>query len=411
MFIPLFFFFLFISFSGCGKTAYKVSETQEITAAPGMYRVPPKIDLLMVQDDTGSMMDSYSSTSKSVKNFLLALSQSGWNFHFSSTPLTTFQSIQQVAGSSYDGNSDSWKAPFPGALRFDPDTLNPTVFRTIQNFTGFLNPSQLSSNLGGAEPGLETILQVLKNGIGNSRFLRSDAMQVILVVGNGNDTSHVNFCSFWGGYTVPCSRVGGAVCDLSHYVPGVSQTPQCDTQKSSLDDYKLQFKSVTNHLKFYAAVAASDSTQCLGGSSKIGYRYQEMAQAFGGASFDVCTVSIQNVLDNLAVTLQAERRSFLEHYLFISQDASPGTITVTRYLEGDRSRSVVIPQDPVNGWTYEGYVTNVDAVTTSGMDGALASLGKASGFAIHLRGTAVISGNDTSSVSYKPAGASDSVSE
>jgi hypothetical protein len=91
--------------------------------------------------------------------------------------------------------------------------------------------------------------------------------------------------------------------------------------------------------------------------------------------------------------------------LFISQDADPSSIKVTRYNGGDASQATTIPQDAINGWTYVGSVSNVYAIDYP------VPMNLSSGFAIKLNGSAKISGNDTTEVDFKPAGAQDSVSK
>ncbi len=402
-----------ISFTGCGKTSYNVENANAQTKAPGTYSIPFSVDFLMVEDDTGSSKESYYSISTQVKSFLSDLNKSGWDFHFANVPLTTKRAIQQVIGSQYDSNSSPWVAPYPGAVQYGPGTIRSDAFRTILNFSDFLTPSDLSSGLNGWEPGLENIRWVLKNGVGTTNFLRKDsALTVILVVGNGNDTSRVNYCTNGFGFVVPCREVGGSPCEVSNFVDNTAPegTVRCDTQTSSLQFYQNEFKSVKSNVQFYSAVANSNSSNCLLGSSRVGTRYQQMAKALNGKSYDVCSQPISQVLSDLASTLQAQKVAYRQDYLFISEDADPSTIVVTRYVGGDTNQPVVIPRSETNGWTYEGYVKDVYAVSTLSPDGTRVYMNQSSGYAIRLHGDLVM-GTDTSSVDYKAASAQSATSK
>ena len=238
-------------------------------------------------------------------------------------------------------------------------------------------------------------------------------MTVIIVVGNGNDTSGVNYCKRSDNVMVPCEDEGHSLCvpTTADPIRGTGSSTTCGSQASSLSYYQSYFKSLKSNLKFYAAVANQNSTQCLGGTSRIGYRYQQMAAALDGASYDVCTTSINQVVTNIASGLKIIRLAYKQHYLFVSQEPNPSTIQVTRYAGGDANQASVIPNDATNGWTYAGLVHDVSVLSTTTPAGLEVHMNNASGYAIQLNGTAQLSGTDTSSVEYKPVGATSSVSE
>ena len=129
-----------------------------------------------------------------------------------------------------------------------------------------------------------------------------------------------------------------------------------------------------------------------------------MASALGGKSFDICTQPMNQIFDSLTGQLQSRKIANRQHYLFISQDADPSSVKVTRYIEGDTSRAILIPQDATNGWTYVGAVKDVYAIDYP------FPTNLSSGYAIQLNGSAEISDNDTADVDFKPAGAQNSVS-
>ena len=152
-------------------------------------------------------------------------------------------------------------------------------------------------------------------------------------------------------------------------------------------------------VQFYAAVAAEQdfSENCMGGNSWIGTRYQEMAGLLGGQSFDICTAQFSGMFSGLAAALQATRLNIETRYLFIASAPNTSTIVVTKYPGGNSAAGVVIPNNPNDGWTYDGFLSAyaIDAPVPMNMD---------AGYAIELHGSAKLEGNDTANVAYTAAG-------
>ena len=373
-----------LALAGCGKTAFSVGPSSFDVKGPGSYLIPPKVDILMVVDDTGSMNQVYPNISSSVPIFLNGLDSQEWDYHFATIPLTTYRMPKQILASKYDSNRGDWVAPYPGAQKGALGTVDASYFTNLANYSEFIGMPDVNVAQNGLEPGLSNIQQALQLGFGTSNFLRSDALLVIFVVGNGNDTSLINFCTRTDGVTVSCSD-GSA--------------------SSSLSTFQSWFKSNKSNTKWYSAVASNNSSSCLGGASYVGSRYQSMASFLGGMSEDICTVNISQVLLDLSQSLQSQKNNYKMGYIMIAQDADPSTLQVTRYINGDASQSEVIPQDSTNGWTYAGMVTNVYTIVSP------LQMNLASGYAIQLNGTAEFSGADTGSIQYKPMGAQNSVSD
>lgn len=390
-----------LSLSACGKTAYMVTSSQQSFNAPGTYTIPPKVDILLAQDNSGSTYTSYNSFAQQATSFLTNLDKQGWDYHFATVPLTTQRPFSQVAGSKYDGNTGAgWVAPYPGAPQNSIGMINPMFFSTPANYTNFVGLSDVSSIGGGMEPGFLTIQWALTQGLGNTNFLRSDALLVIVVTGNGNDTSYVNFCKGIDGNSVPCDNVGGTVPCTPTYDDPTGGNTTCGSSATSLAYFKNWFSTFKPGTLIYSMVSPTTSSNCLGGSAYAGTRYISLAKQ----NFNVCTQSLTSALSSLSSSLTAERKSFKQDYIMISQDANPDTIVVTEYPNGDTSNPVIIPEDPVNGWTYVGYQQNIYTIDYP------ADMNLASGYAIQLHGSAVLVGGTTVNVSYKPAGAKDAVS-
>jgi hypothetical protein len=382
--------------TGCGKTALVAVGSATQFAAPGHFTVPPKVDILLAENNTGKMTAAYPVISQQMPQFLTTLQTQGWDYHFATIPLSIDPSLPvpltQVMASQYDSNWGSqWLVPFPGAAPGAPGTINPTFFTLPQNYTSFMNVQSFldSQPQNGQETGFETISRAFSASLGTSNFLRSDALLVILVAGIGNDTSGVTFCALPDNQLVPCEEVD----------------PALGTEQSSFNHYLSAFQALKQHssqVQFYAAVAAEFSSSCVGGSSYTGTRYMNMASSLNGQSYDLCSVPVSTVLSGIASNLSAVKGDYHTHYLFISQDADPTSIVVTKNPGGDPTQAVTVPQGSSNGWTYAGYVSNVYTIDYP------YPMDQASGYAIELNGSAELVGDDTASVSFKPAGTQNS---
>jgi hypothetical protein len=375
--------------TGCGAQHYQVTATDAALAAPGTYLIPPKVDILMAVDNSGSMFKSFSQIAAQMPGVLDSMESKGWDYHFATVPLINTvinRPVSEVIGSHYDSNwvdYGGWVAPYPGATPGESGTIAPFAFRMTSSYSQFLDLSDLSNDTGNAEPGFISIRDALLSKIHSPKetnFLRDDAMLVILVVGNGDDTSGVNFCNLGDGVSRYCND---------------------GSKESSFEYYKNQFLGLKNNqaklLKFYSAVSKTSTSTCLGGSAKLGSRYMDMATTLGGASYDVCSQGISGALEGMAGNLQAQRASFRTRYIFFDQEPNVDTITVGKYVGGDMNNEVQIPHDATNGWTYAGHITDYAIDQPALMD-------RRTGYAVELHGTAKLVGNDIPHIHFLPAG-------
>lgn len=372
----------------CGPPAYRGLEFTENAQSAGSTFIPAKVDIVLVEDDTGSMGQVYSQIKDQLNSFLQGLEGHGWDYHFAVSPLTHFRAVSQALASKYDGNWGSqWIPSFPGAPQFGPGTLSSATFRMPgDTFTGLSISTWTPTAL---EPGFATIKTFLQSGMGSSGFLRSDAMLVLVIVGNGQDTSGVSMCTRPDGFTGPCDLVG---------------QPDGSLQASfnSYLSFFQTFKGSAQKIRMYSAVSPTYSSSCLGGGAYQGSRYINMAGALGGKSYDICNTSVSSVLADLSNTLTQTKLAFRKRYLMISKEPQVPTIQVTRHSGG---MTYNVPQNASNGWTYQGYLNNVYLID----DPVLMNL--ASGYAIQLNGNARLYGDDYATVTYKPVGSQDVVGE
>lgn len=409
--------------TGCARQGFVVTASVEQQIAPGSFFIPPKVDLLLAEDDTGSIYEAYPTISTQMPKFLQGLQDKGWDYHFTAIPLTTDRDLREVTASIHDPNWGSmWSPPYPGAKKEELDGIHPDFFVFPHLFTGFIQRQDVNNGLGGQEPGLENISTAFETRLPATGFLRDDALLAVVVVGNGEDTSGVNYCPRGWADTYSERNEIFWPCEESHqwYTDGTGKRQSksyplcrtltearqggCGSRALTLDLYKnglRQLKSDPKMIQFHAAVSTQARSGCLGGNAYRGNRYMQMAAAFSGRTFDVCSTPITSILDSLTESLQSQRLAFKTRFLVLSQEPDETTIEVTKYVHGDKNQPVSIPQSETNGWTYVGYLTDIATIDEP------IEMNKASGYMILLNGSAKLTGDDTARVVFKPYGAAD----
>ncbi|MBL7716190.1 MAG: hypothetical protein JNL01_12065 [Bdellovibrionales bacterium] len=365
---------------GCGPKAFVPLASNESQQAPGSVTIPPKVDIVLLADDTGGITPIREYANQKINQFLTTLStdpSKDWDFHFVVVRLTTNEAVTSVYTSKHDSNWGSqWTPPYPGAIAGGPGTVNPNVFRTFTPgvTTDFIQ--NVNSGLGSIEPGLSNMKTTIETRFPGTGFLRSDAMLAVVVLSTGEDTS--------------CTS-GSGVCAGTSYDSSVVNTYR---------DYLVNKKGGNaTAVRFYSAVSTyriSNGT-CMGYNSYAGNRYKNMANSLGGAQYDICSQDMGGILNDIASNLSATQLLFRTRYLVIGQAPEVSTITVTKNMNGT---SVSIPMDSNNGWTYAGYLNNFYLI-----DYPIPMNQVSGGYAIELHGDAKLIGNDTAQVSFLPEGA------
>ena len=63
--------------SACGRRHFEVSSSTSAQKAPGTYTIPPQIDILLAQDNSGSIYESYADIAREMPELLSALEAKG----------------------------------------------------------------------------------------------------------------------------------------------------------------------------------------------------------------------------------------------------------------------------------------------------------------------------------------------
>ena len=384
----------------CSEQAFRAAIITQSQPAPGNFLVPPKIDILLAEDDTGSIIEAYPAIAAQLPIFLQALEEQNWDYRFATTPLTNQRSLDQIQGAKFDANwsletPSLWSPSFPGQSPNMLTAIASSFFRKPDNYNHLITLNQVNNTLNGLEPGLETIVQALTTEAPQTNFLRPDAMTIVFALGNGEDTSGVTFCTRADGLVGPCEQVG---------------FPAQGTMASSFNSYKNQLLSLvssgaTSDIRFVSAVAQTATGNCLGSTSRVGTRYMDMAQALGGISIDICSQPVPAILGAFQNFLEEIRIAYRTRFLIMDSEPNPETIQVLVYRNGVTEGLETIPNDPINGWTYLGGPNTVFTTETENEAGNTIFFNEATGYIIELHGDAIMRGNDTVDIRFQPVSA------
>ncbi len=376
--------------SSCGdNTTFREGVSTKRQVAPGSFFIPPSVDLLLVQDDSGSGAESFAEIQAETPLFLNQLQERGWDFHFTSVPLTgSIITPVQVVPSYYDGNwalngRTGWLPLFPGATAGLPGlTLPATYFIEPWNYSRFITQSHVTTT---AEAGFTRVHQALTQTYNNTGFLRPGAISVVLLMSNSEDTSEIAWCTAPDNSLVPCAGEDERTYGL----------------------YETRFQNLENQgktadFRFFSLVAQTATTNCLNGSSRRGSRYLRMATHFdGGASnqLNICnhpvSGSINGAFDAIAQNLEGTLLSLQTEYVAVATAPNFNEpVTLTKYINGDANNAQTIPQNAQNGWTYVGYQASINSIT------APFSMRPITGYIFRLNGSAKLVGLDTIKVDY-----------
>lgn len=397
------------SLTACGKQAFVPGVNAQKQASPGNFEIPAKVDVLLAQDDTGSMVQVFNQLKAQMPAFLSTLEDSGWDYRFGVTPLTTPRAIDQVIGSKYDGNWSSlgqWKSPYPGA-RPEDSMLAYSLFRTPDAFARFLSDGETySSYQPMTDPGLSTIISQVQN---SSSWIRQDAYLVVVAITNGEDGGGVNLCTRTDGLVEQCSPstdwagYGGQYGCKRYPQNTFASCASVDNRESTWQARKSSFAALKgNHemLRFNSMIAMNRGAGCQGQYAYFGERYKRMSNEFSGTvggavSVDICSASVSSLLSQTTQQLQATRLAMRTRYLVLEREPNVSTIRVIKYPGGNKSQAQTIEQNASNGWTYAG-LTSAYLI-----DYPVPTNYVSNKYLIELHGSARLVGNDDAAVEYE----------
>lgn len=377
---------LVVGASACGPQAFVPSAIRSRQTAAGSMTIPAKVDIVFGVSQNQTMLNIYPNFQNQIPPFLQNLENSGWDYRFVGIPLgqnpiatpSQFPITNTVSVSRYDGNTPqaNWLAPYPGMLYSAAPALAPSLLAP-----NFLIPSPPATVQLGLEYGLKNQFEFLTradvadpvNGI-----LRTDAMLAVITLSNGEDRS----------YGTPPPQNSGLGWSYN------------DTLTQAAVNGIRAVKADPDMVKYYSLVAGAQlyCSTTVPYSSYWGQRYESFATALNGITVNICQNSLSSALATIAQNIQGTPLPFRRNFLVIPSEPNPSTLQVIKYPNGNTSSPVTIPEDPINGWTYSGYLTNQYTIDSP------ISMDMRDGYMIELHGTAKLMGSDLADVVYRNVG-------
>lgn len=248
-----------------------------------------KVDILWVIDNTPSMSQHQSVLAQRSYEFLQGLISRKMDF--------------RIAATTVDMRSGSTRGAFVGS----PAVITPT---TPNIYSAFSAKITIAEEAYDAEQGLAAMKRAFEiRDTTNTGFFRSDALLVVVVLTNEEDTSPDNSSDY--------------VQFLDALKP---PTPMGER------NWVFHFMGVTG--------ATGENCSTYGNYTEPGYRYMDLVNASGGAKTTICTGDFASALAGVEKRIYDTASRF---YL----DRVPEVTTIFVYING-----VQVPQDSVNGWTY-----------------------------------------------------------
>lgn len=379
-----------LALSACGPQAFVPDTVVSNQSAAGGMNLPPKVDIVLGISQGGTMQNIYSGLSPELVQFTNNLQKQGWDYRFVAIPLSESRPGAShpisagVTPSIYHTNFSQaqWLPPYPGAQYLDNlSNPNPLFLLSPSLFSSaFVIPSMDYSTNNGRETGLKNQADFLNRSDVRNNFLRSDALLAVITISNGRDTSDGWQYAGWG--------------------PPENQVPKAVNVTNYVNQMKAA-KTNPSMAKYYALVAHGQNN-CRGPyQSWSGIDYDKAAQQMGGVGLysspnytsptDICTHSTSAALAEVSNHLDKVQLDFQKKYLVIGTEPNVGTIKVFK-------NGILLAQNASNGWTYEGYKTNVNTIDLP------VPMAAATGYFIELHGSAKLFGKDTARVEYMNAG-------
>ncbi len=377
-------------FTGCGKEEFEKAEFAETFVANQFVTIKPKIDIVIFQDISGSMLGPANIFRAQMADFLSQV-DSDWDVHLAVLPL------QFNPGNPTHNLNNRYIVSNDCSSINTFFCITPAQARTVISSNGLVDDSLFyaaSGLIGNADPGfgnMQAQLQFADSMI-STGFLRQDAMLAVIPFTNGNDITGLIFPTDYqdrgDGQLEPNFNSANAAASFATFYNFLVN----------------QIKPTASLVNFFS-VAAQSTGFCFGSDADEGSRYNDMATAINasnpaatnGSSFDICSnAGLSAAMSNIAIQLRDIILTVEFNFIAIPQRPDPATIRILK-------NGVEIPaNNNVNGWTlFLGSNGSHDFETNVPTSFAPVPGNERSGFMIQLHGSAVFSGSDSIEVIYE----------
>jgi len=345
--------------SACGKAQFAKQDFQASAVAGQYVTTKPKIDVIVFQDNSDSVMYGPIEALKPQMNSFLTSMSADWDLHFTVLPLLSQKS---VTGKYVVASNCSEISGTVGCLT----PSQSTTFNNSSGDYGWIR--SVVSGIGSNDKGFYNMYANLQHSsMTSTGFLRSDAALAIIVLSNGEDIDGMSYTTRNDGFQ-----------ELD-YNSGVSTY-------NSYRNYFQSIKPSSSLRRFYSVVCPGGT--CYNYGSIRGQRYMNMADDLGSRSYNLCNNELNSALSSMKQQLVAVAEAVRFNYVVMNEKPMVSSIKVTK-------NGVTIPQSSSNGWTYVGYLAN-QATSYSPTSGNVRS-----GYFIKLNGTAEYKGSEKIDISFQ----------
>lgn len=280
--------------------------------------VPRKLDVLFVVDNSGSMKTSQTNLAQNFPSFINYFKDKGYDFKLAVTTTDAFY------GDQFINEGCSICAVEQTQFRASADATGGTPVRVLDNLTSNLETIfsanvQVGVNGSGDERAFSSFKAALNSPL-NTGFHRSSAYLSVIIVSDSDDFSHDDI-DLNEDYSQPTLHSINTYVDyLKTFTSGL---PAADFSVSTIGVLDVDCKNQLNQEK------------------KISTRYMALSDATGGTKNSLCNpfdTVLNNITAQIASNVQAQ----------FQLDRTPIASSIRVIINGQ-----LVPQDSVNGWTYD----------------------------------------------------------
>ena len=344
-------FGLFAALSiGCSPGSDFSLNSEQNSFQQSVTKTQVKVDILWVVDNSGSMATSQDNVAANFQSFIDKFQQTNFDFQMAVTATDAWRAPANIANDPSlarfrDGTAAT---SFTGITVIKPDT--PDIANVFQT-----NIKQ-GTNGSGDERGWQSLREALSMQENlDEPFPRQDALLAVIILTDEDDFSHDGTNNVQGipdPYNNPDLHDPMMYYDFLYNLTGSSEG-------------NLNF--MVNTIGIFDQ-ACLDSLNTTWTGRKIALRYEGVTDLTGGYKGSLCD-DFSDVMAGITDTIIEKSTAFK-----LSREPSIETIQVT--IDGQ-----VIPEDPVNGWTYD-----------------------PANLLIKLHGSAIPGAESVVSITYDPAG-------
>lgn len=278
--------------------------------------IPKQIDVLWVIDNSGSMKTSQDNLAANFQSFIARFNQYNYDFHMAVTTTEAWEKQFNSASTKArikDGaviqKTPTWIESHSGVFVMDKNTPDLSTVFSINAKQGTLG--------NGDERAFSSFKETLLDSA-NSSFRRSEAFLAVIIVSDEEDFSSSKL-TFNESYSNPDLHTVQSYAD---FLDGFVGSKNYSVSVITVPDEACKTQLSTD-----------------GFARKISARLPQLADLTSGVKGSLCS--------NFGDTLTLISDSIIELSSVFKLNREPQEDTITVVVNG-----VSIPNDPVNGWTY-----------------------------------------------------------